>query len=123
MMLRIPNVLTLISQPSRMSAVTRIGQPIAAARLAILFRMARLYGVAEMANQAVERLIFGHCNGPRPGKVDRELVDDGRWPSRHDQHAVREECGFANAVGDENHRLAIGLPNALQLDRHFVARD
>ena len=83
-----------------MSAVTRIGQPIAAARF-----------------------VFGHRNGARPGKLDRKLVDDGRGSSRHDQHAVREECGFADAVGDENHRLAIGLPDALQLDRHFVARD
>src|ERR1044072_3668816 len=100
MMLRIPNVLTLISQASRMSAVTRIGQPIAAARLTMLLRMTRLDGVAEMANQAVERLVFSRGDGARPGKVARKLVDDGRGPSRHDQPAVREKCGFANAVGD-----------------------
>src|SRR2546422_6172706 len=70
MMLRIPNILTLISQAKRMSVVTRTGHPMVAAYLPMLFRMARLDCLAEMANQAIERFVLGHGNRPRPRKLD-----------------------------------------------------
>src|SRR6516162_4669648 len=123
MMLRMPNALTLSSQATRMSAVTRLGQAIVAAYLPTLFRMAGLDRLAQMANQAIERLVLGHGDVPRPRKIDREFVDDRRRSTAHDHDAVGEECRFADAVGDENHRFPIDLPDALQLDRHFVARD
>src|SRR5262249_52590671 len=123
MMLRMFNVLTLISHPKRRSAVTRIGQAIDAARFPMLLRMARLDRFAEMTNQAVERLILGHRNGPRPRKIDYEFVNYGRRTTAHDHNAVREECRFADAMGDEDHRLTGDLPNPLQLDRPFAARD
>src|SRR5262249_248287 len=123
MMLRMPNALTLSSHAKRMSAVTRSGQPIVAAYLPMLFRMAGLDRLAQMANQAIEGFILGHGNVGGAGKMDCQLVDDGRGPTTHDQDAVGEECRFTDAVGDENHCLPIGLPDALKLDRHFVARD
>src|SRR5215475_4740530 len=123
MMLRMPNALTLSSHANRMSAVTRSGQPIVAAYLPMLFRMAGLDRLAQMANQAIEGFILGHGNMPRARKIDRQFVDDRRRPTTHDQDAVGEECRFTDAVGDENHRLPVGLPDALKLDRHFVARD
>src|SRR2546430_17543550 len=123
MMVRIPNILTLISQAKRMSVVTRTGHPMVAAYLPMLFRMAGLDRLAQMANQAIERFVLGYGDMPRPRKIDRQFVDDRRRPTTHDHDAVGEECRFTNAVGDENHRFPIGLPDALQLDRHFVARD
>src|SRR5260370_30227807 len=65
MMLRIPNILTLISQAKRMSVVTRTGHPRVAAYLPMLFRMARLDRLAEMANQAIERFVLRHGNSTR----------------------------------------------------------
>src|SRR5258708_19140169 len=123
MMLRIPNILTLISQAKRMSVVTRTGHPRVAAYLPMLFRMARLDRLAEMANQAIERFVLGHGNRARSRKLDCQFVDDRRRPTPHDQDAVGEERRFTDAVGDENHGFPIGLPNALEFDRHFVARD
>src|SRR5215471_16013959 len=123
MMLRTPNALTLISQAKRMSVVTRTGQAMVAAYLPTLFRMARLDRLAQMANQAIERFVLGHCNGPRPRKLDSQFVDDRRRPAPHDHDAVGEECRFTDAVGDENHGFPIGLPDALELDCHLVARD
>src|SRR5262245_44248430 len=123
MMLRMFNVLTLISHPKRRSAVTRIGQAIDAARFPMLLRMARLDCFAEVTNQAVERLILGHRNGPRPRKINCDLVNYGRRTTAHHHTAVRQECRFADAVGDEDHRLTVDLPNPLQLYRHFVSSD
>src|SRR5262249_32209570 len=76
MMVRMPNALTLSSHATRMSAVTRTGQAIVAAYLPMLFRMAGLDRVAQMANQAIERFILGYGDMPRPRKIDREFVDD-----------------------------------------------
>src|SRR5262249_47207146 len=123
MMLRIPNALTLISQAKRMSVVTRTGQAMVAAYLPMLFRMARLDRLAEMANQAIERCVLGHGNRPRPRKLDFQFVDDRRRPTPHDHDAVGEERRFTDAVGDENHGFPIGLPDALEFDRHLVSRD
>src|SRR6516164_11720971 len=119
MMLRTPNALTLISQAKRMSAVTRTGQATVAAYLPMLFRMARLDCLAQMANQAIERFVLGHGNRARPRQPDCEFVDDRRRPAPHDHDAVGEECRFTDAVGDENHGFPVGLPDALELDRHF----
>src|SRR5262249_38979294 len=123
MMLRTPIALTLISQAKRMSAVTRSGHAMVAAYLPMLFRMARLDRLAEMANNGFERLVLGPGNRARPGKLVCQFVDDRRRPATHDQDAVGEECRFTDAVGDENHGFPMGLPDALKLDRHFVARD
>src|SRR6266516_426631 len=103
MMLRMPNALTLSSHAKRMSAVTSTGQAIVAAYLPMLFRMAGLDRLAQMANQAIERFVLGHGNRPRPRKLDFQFVDDRRRPTPHDQDAVGEERRFTDAVGDENH--------------------
>src|SRR5262249_22744003 len=123
MMLRMPNALTLSSQAKSMSVVTRTGQAIVAAYLPMLFRMAGLDRLAQMANQAIEGFILSHGNMPRPRKIYRQFVDDRRRTATHDYDAVGEECRFTDAVGDKNHRFPIRLPDALKLDRHFVARD
>src|SRR5262245_62508010 len=111
MMLRMPNALTLTSQAKSRSAVTSVGHAIAAARLAMLFGMARLDRFAQMANQAVERFIFGHRDGSRSRQLDCQLVNNGGRPATHDQHPIGEEGRFADAVGDENHCLAVVLPD------------
>ena len=36
---------------------------------------------------------------------------------------VGQEGSFADAVGHEDHRLAVGLPDAQKLDPHLVAGD
>src|SRR5262249_60084080 len=81
MMLRMPNALTLSSQAKSMSVVTRTGQAIVAAYLPMLFRMAGLDRLAQMANQAIEGFILGHGNMPRPRKIDCQFVDDRRRPA------------------------------------------
>src|SRR5262249_60773041 len=108
MMLRMPNALTLSSHANRMSAVTRSGQAIAAAYLPMLFRMAGLDRLAQMANQAIEGFVLGHGNMPRPRKIDCQFVDDPRRPTTHGQDAVGEECRLRDAGGDENRRIANG---------------
>src|SRR5260370_16071094 len=70
MMLRIPNILTLISQAKRMSVVTRTGHPRVAAYLPMLFRMARLDRLAEQAHQAIERFVLGPRHTSQPRNVD-----------------------------------------------------
>src|SRR5262245_66468519 len=99
MMLRMPNALTLSSHATRMSAVTRTGQAIVAAYLPMLFRMACLDRLAQMANQAIERFVLGHGDVPRPRKIDREFVDDHRRPTAHDPDAAGAEGPFAEARG------------------------
>src|SRR2546428_200160 len=123
MMLRMPSHLTASSQASSMTTVTRTGHTTVAVCFPSLSGMARLDGLAKMANEAVERFVLGHRDVSGPRKIDGELVDDGRRPAAHHQDAVGQERRFADAVGDENHRLAIGLPNAQKLDPHLVARD
>src|SRR5262249_57254578 len=109
MMLRVPGALALSSHANRRSAVTRSGQAIVAAYLPMLFRMAGLDRLAQMANQAIEGFILGHGNMPRPRKIDCQLVDDRRRPTTHDQDAVGGECRLTDAVGAENHRFPIVL--------------
>src|SRR2546426_5334171 len=122
-MLRMPSILTASSQASSMTTVTRIGHTIVAVCFPSLSGMARLDGLAKMANEAVERFVLGHGDVPGPRKIDGELVDDGRGPAAHDQDAVGQERRFADAVGDENHGLAIGLPDAQKLDPHLASLD
>src|SRR5262249_27405797 len=105
MMLRMPNALTLSSHATRMSAVPGTGQAIVAAYLPMLFRMAGLDRLAQMANQAIERFILGHGDMPRSRKIDRQFVDDRRRSTAHDHDAVGEERRFTDAMGDENHRF------------------
>src|SRR5262245_37671537 len=121
MMLRMPNILTASSQASSRSAVTRIGHTILAVCLPPLSGMAGLDRLAEVANQAVERFILGHRNMAGPRQIDDKVIDDRCRPATHDKNAIGQECRFADAVSDENHGLPIGLPDAQQLDPHFVA--
>src|SRR5215471_5358447 len=85
--------------------------------------MAGLDHFAEMADQAVERFVLGHGDMPGPREIDGEIVDDGRRPPTHDDNTVGQERGFADAMGHENHRLAIDLPDAKKLDPHLIAGD
>ena len=85
--------------------------------------MAGLDHFAEMTDQAIERLVLRHGDMPRPREIDGEVVDDGRRPPTHDDDTVGQKRGFADTVGHENHRLAVGLPYAQKLDPHLVAGD
>src|SRR5262249_42413650 len=89
----------------------------------LLPRMARLGRLAQMADETGETLVLGHGDVAGPRQVDDEVVDDGGRPPAHDQDAVGQESGLANAVGDEDDGLAVGLPDAQELDRHLVAGD
>src|SRR2546421_11614606 len=107
MMLRMPSHLTASSQASSMTTVTSIGHTTVAVCFPSLSGMARPAGLAKMANEAVERFALRHRDVSGPRKVDWELVDDGRRPAAPHQNAVGQERRFADAVGDEKHRLAI----------------
>src|SRR5262245_49645748 len=104
---RMPSVLTAISHASSRSTVTRRGQPIAAACLRISSRMAGLDGLAQVAHVTVEGFVLGHGNMPWSREIDGEFVDDRCRAATHDEHAVRQERRFADAVGDENDRLPV----------------
>src|SRR5262245_19287392 len=121
MMLRMPSILTASSHAISMSAVIRIGQAILPACFEISSRMTCLNGLAQMAHIAVEGFIFRHIELPRARQLNPQFIDNARWTASHNENAIRQKGCFANAVGDENHRLAVRLPNAQQLDPHFVA--
>src|SRR5690242_15933303 len=45
---------------------------------------------------------------------DRYLLDDATWGGAHDDHPVGERDGLVDGVRDEQHGLAMGLPDAQQ---------
>src|SRR5262249_54324717 len=108
---RMPSALTAISHASSRSTVTRTGHPSEAACRRMSSRMAGLDGLAQTADVAVEGFVLCHGNMPRSREIDGELVDDRCRAATHDEHAVRQERRFADAVGDENDRLPVGLPD------------
>src|ERR1051326_2277380 len=123
MMLLIPSIRTASSHSMKASAVMTIGQtrPVTCFQLSAL--MACLDRLAQMANVMVEILVLGHGDGARPRQRDRRLIDDRRRAPPHHQHAIRQQAGLADAVGDEDDGLAVRLPDRKQLDRHLVACD
>src|SRR3989344_118254 len=50
----------------------------------------------------------------RVRQVHRQLGLDATGPGAEHGHAVGHEDGFVDVVGDEKHRLALGLPDAQQ---------
>ena len=56
-----------------------------------------------------------------PRERDGEFGDEAARPGRHDQHAVRQENRFQDAVRDEEYRLAVRHPDFLQLEAHPLA--
>src|SRR5262245_15464740 len=120
MMARMPNIRTASSHANSMSAVTTTGHTILPAYRSTLSGMAGLDHFAEMADQAVERLVLRHGDMPGSREIDGEIVDDGRRPPTHDDDTVGQKRGFADAVGHENHCLAIGLPDTKKLDPNFM---
>jgi hypothetical protein len=106
-----------------MSAVTRTGHTILPARRRTVSGLAGLDHLAQVTHQAVKRLVFRHGDMPRPREIDAEVIDNGRRAPAHDYDTVGQERSFSDAVGHENHRLAIGLPDAQELDSHFIAGD
>src|SRR5262245_28668298 len=123
MMARMPNIRTASSHANSMSAVTTTGHTILPAYRSTLSGMAGLDHFAEMADQAVERLVLRHGDMPGPREIDGEVVDDCRRTPTHDDDTIGQERGFTDAVGHKNHRLAIGLPDTQKLDPHLVAGD
>src|SRR5262245_28638604 len=88
MMLRMPMRRTASSHARNRSAVTSSGQATAAVCRATSSRMARLDRLAQMSDQPVEGLVFGHGDVARPREIDRKLVDDRGRPAPHDEDAV-----------------------------------
>ena len=65
-------------------------------------------------------VVRSNPRGRGNGIANSSMMRPGR--AAHDQHPVGEEHRFENAVGDEEHRLAVGDPDALQLEVHALAR-
>jgi len=56
------------------------------------------------------------------GDADVVFIDNATGACRHDEDAVREQCGFLDVVCHEEHRLVLLLVNALQLHVESLAR-
>src|SRR5882757_6026451 len=74
--------------------------------------------IADSRYQVIELLVCAELEPARPRERNDEFVDDPPRSSRHDQYAVGEEHRLEDAVGDEEHGLAIGDPDLLQLETH-----
>src|ERR1700730_8706526 len=72
--------------------------------------MALLDALAQMAADLVEIAAFTDRPPPRPGKRGRQILDDRRRTTRHDQHAVGEKHRLANAMRHEQRGLGVVLP-------------
>src|SRR5581483_7155356 len=59
---------------------------------------------------------------PRARDVDIENGLDAARPRAHHDHPIRQEDRLVNLVGDEQHRLARGVPHLEQLLLHELAR-
>ena len=56
---------------------------------------------AQLGDDLLERRRERHLQVARPRNLDLALDDDPAGPRRHHEHAVGEEHGFAEIVGDE----------------------
>jgi hypothetical protein len=88
-----------------------------------LAHMARLDRLAKSPDVAVEYVTLHHFDLSRSGQIDHHLACNGRGPAAHHEDPIRKKCRFADAVGDEDHRLAVDLLDAQQLLTHLVPRD
>src|SRR5262245_61331883 len=93
MMVRMPNIQTASSHANSMSAVTTTGHKILPGYRSTLSGMAGLDHFAEMADQAVERLVLRHGDMPGPREIDGQVVMmvAGRRPmttTRSDRNAA-----------------------------------
>src|SRR3989442_8709430 len=62
-----------------------------------------------------------HVEGPRPWQVDRQRRADTAGTVRHDVNHVAQEDRLVDVMGDEQHRLAIALPEVGQHLLHDLA--
>src|SRR5688500_17303444 len=116
MMLRMPSTRTRTSQATSSATVTARGQNTSPKACRSLALMACLDAFAQVAHVAVEAFLLHHGDRARARQLDLQLVDHGRRPAAHDDHAIRQEGGLADGMRDEDHGLAIGLPDAQELD-------
>jgi len=72
--------------------------------------MALLDALAQMAAELVEFAALTDRPRPRPSKRDRQILDDRRRASGHDEHAVSEKHRLANAMRHEQRGLGVLLP-------------
>jgi hypothetical protein len=77
---------------------------------------------AQRARITGELLGAHHVERARPRQRDVVGRGDAARPLAHHQHPVRQEDRLGNAVGDQQHRLAGGHPDALQFEVHALAR-
>ena len=85
--------------------------------------MTCLDGLAQPADVGIEWLALHDRDFARPRQVDLDFFNNGCGAAAHDDHAIGQECGLADAVCHEQHGLTVRLPDARQFDAHFVARD
>src|SRR6185312_14108459 len=72
--------------------------------------------------QLDEARLGQHAGIARPREIHfHDLVNASR-ARRHDDHAVREQHRFADAVRDEEDGIAARPPDLLQLETHSLAR-
>src|SRR6185312_8156388 len=102
MMLRIPRLRTANSHSRMSAALIPTGQAKSPADCRNFLSMACLDRFAQAAHILIERFTLHHRDLAWPRQVYRDLFDDRCRTPTHDQHAIRQESRFADAVGDEN---------------------
>src|SRR5262245_47246187 len=98
--------------------------PSAAAGLGVAPEHLRLQRCPDLAVEIVERgLDLDLGDVARARQRDLPIADDaGGGPRRHDHHAVRERDRLLEIVGDEQHGLAVGVPQIEQQVAHDLPR-
>src|SRR5512139_435234 len=62
----------------------------------------RLQETPQVSDELNEARLETHVKGPRPGIWDALDPDDAARPRAKDDHPIRQEDGFLDAVGDED---------------------
>src|SRR5439155_25740314 len=111
--------------------------PIPVKRGAFIASTGRYLGTSELALDRLHALLVDHAydlvaqlgepraahhvEGPRPGQIDRQRDADTAGTVRHDVDHVAQEDRLLDVMGDEEHGLAVPLPEVGQPLLHYLA--
>ena len=77
--------------------------------------------ITDVGAKLIELRRFLLLDSSRPGQGDHDVVYDACGSLAHHHDAIRQKNRFRDTVRDEDHRFAIPLPDAQQLEIHLVA--
>jgi hypothetical protein len=78
--------------------------------------------MASDALDAIDEDLFAAAvRAARARQIDRQNISDPARPRRHHHDAIGQQYRLLDAMGDENHRVAIALPDALKVEVHLLA--